>query len=60
MKEKCQTSVVCMNAMEIITKKENKEKVFRLPKDPTERERWIKIIPRDDIPDNPNTVICHL
>ena len=49
-----------MNAMEIITKKENKEKVFRLPKDPTERERWIKIIPRDDIPDNPNTVICHL
>ena len=36
----------------------NKEKVFRLPRDPTERERWIKMIPRDDIPDNSNTVIC--
>ena len=38
--------------------KENKEKVFRLPKDPVERERWMKIIPRDNIPDNPNTVLC--
>ena len=34
--------------------KASKEKVFRLPRDPTERERWIKMIPRDNIPDNPN------
>ena len=37
--------------------KASKEKVFRLPRDPTERERWIKMIPRDNIPENPNTVI---
>ena len=36
----------------------NREKVFRLPSDKEERERWINIIPRDNIPDSPNTVVC--
>ena len=39
------------------TTKQVKKKIFRLPRDPAERERWIKMIPRDNIPDNPNTVI---
>jgi len=33
--------------------------VYRLPKDPEERQRWIKAIPRDNIPDKPDiTVVC--
>ena len=36
----------------------NKVTVFRLPKDKDERERWMKAIPRDNIPDSPNTVVC--
>ena len=36
----------------------NKASVFRLPKDPTENERWRKAIPRDNIPNSPNTVVC--
>ena len=37
-----------------------KEKVtvYRLPSDSEERQRWIKAIPRDSIPDNPNNVVC--
>ena len=40
---------------------ENKEKVFRLPhaiKQKEDRDRWIKIIPRDNIPDNADTSVC--
>ena len=33
-------------------------KVYRLPKDPNERLRWISAIPRDNIPDSSNTVVC--
>ena len=36
-------------------------KVFRLPsekREPDERSRWIKAIPRDNIPDHKNTSIC--
>lgn len=36
----------------------DKVTVFRLPKDKYERERWMKAIPRDNIPDNDNTVVC--
>ena len=53
----CLTIVAYMIAM-VTYNKASKEKVFRLPRDPAERERWIKMIPRDNIPDNPNTVIC--
>ena len=37
-----------------------KEKVtvYRLPSDLEEQQRWIKAIPRDNIPDHPNTVVC--
>ena len=36
----------------------DKVSVFRLPKYKAERERWMKAIPRDNIPDSTNTVIC--
>ena len=29
----------------------NKVKTFRLPRKPEERQRWISLIPRDNIPD---------
>ena len=32
--------------------------MYRLPSDPEERQRRIKAIPRDNIPDRPNTVVC--
>ena len=32
--------------------------VYRLPSNPEERKRWIKAIPRDNIPDKPKTVVC--
>ena len=32
--------------------------VYRLPSDPEERQRWIRAIPRDNIPDKPDTVVC--
>ena len=34
------------------------KKVFRLPKNKEEREKWLKIIPRDNTPDSKNTVAC--
>ena len=37
---------------------ENKVKVFRLPKDEIERKRWLSAVPRDNIPDSKDTVIC--
>lgn len=36
----------------------DKVTVYRLPRDLAERERWIKAIPRDNIPNTPNTVVC--
>ena len=36
----------------------NKAKVFRLPTDKCERERWIRAIPRDNIPDSRDTSVC--
>ena len=36
----------------------NKASVFRLPKDAIENERWRTAIPRDNIPNSPNTVVC--
>ncbi|XP_065672039.1 THAP domain-containing protein 2-like [Hydra vulgaris] len=38
--------------------KENKVKVFRLPTNKEERTQWISIIPRDNILDSDNTVVC--
>ena len=39
--------------------KENERvSVYRLPSDPEERKRWMKAIPRDNIPDKPDTVVC--
>ena len=35
-----------------------KKKTFRLLKDKDEREKWSKVIPRDNIPDSKHTVVC--
>ena len=37
-----------------------KEKVtsYRLPSDYEKRQKWIKVIPRDNILDSPNIVVC--
>jgi hypothetical protein len=32
--------------------------VYRLPKDENERKKWLNNIPRDNIPDTNNTVVC--
>ena len=32
--------------------------VYRLPKDSEERERWLKYISRDNIPQSKDTVVC--
>ena len=32
--------------------------MYRLPKDSEERERWLKSIPRDNIPQSKDTVVC--
>ena len=39
---------------------ENKVSIYRIPgkKLIEERQRWLKIIPRDDIPVGPNTFVC--
>ena len=39
---------------------ENKAAVFRLPSDKMERERWLKVIPRDNIPDSKDTSVCEI
>ena len=39
----------------------NRETVFRLPskeREPEERQKWLKNIPRDNIPDHKDTVVC--
>ena len=36
----------------------NKEKVFRLPRDEKENERWRAAIPRDNIPVSKNVFVC--
>ena len=38
--------------------KNNVESTFRLPSNEEERNRWIQVIPRDNIPDRPDTVVC--
>ena len=38
--------------------KQTKVKFYRLPRNLEERERWHTIIPRDNIPDTKNTVVC--
>ena len=37
---------------------DNKKSTFRLPADEGERARWLASIPRDNIPDSKNTVVC--
>ena len=32
--------------------------MYRLPKDSEERERWLKSIPCDNMPQSKNTVVC--
>jgi hypothetical protein len=39
-------------------KESEKVTVYRLPSNPEERKRWMKAIPRDNIPDKPDTVVC--
>ena len=39
---------------------ENKAAVFRLPSDKMERERWLKVIPRDNIPDSKDSSVCEI
>ena len=39
-------------------KRERKEKVFRLPRKEDEKQRWLTIIPRDNIPVSSHTVVC--
>ncbi|XP_078486390.1 uncharacterized protein LOC144744898 [Ciona intestinalis] len=36
----------------------DKTPVFRLPPDKQERSRWLQAIPRDNIADRPDTVVC--
>jgi len=36
----------------------NKESTFRLPADEDERARWLASIPRDNIPNSKDTVVC--
>ena len=36
----------------------NKEKTFRLPRVEEERQRWLAIIPRSNIPKSKDTVVC--
>ena len=36
----------------------SKEKTFCLPKDKDDREKWLKVIPRDNIADSKHTVVC--
>ena len=36
----------------------NKTTTFRLPRDPEERQRWIKAIPRENIPDSYDSSLC--
>ena len=43
-----------LTAKEIMTK----VKVYRSPRNLEERKRWLTIIPRDNIPDTKNTVVC--
>ena len=38
--------------------KENKKKVFRLPPAETKRNRWSATLPRDNIPESKDTVVC--
>ena len=35
---------------------ERKQKVFRLPRNEEEKEQWIRVIPRDNIPISKHTV----
>ena len=35
-----------------------KTSVFRFSQDPNENERWRKPIPRDNIPESNDTVVC--
>jgi len=42
----------------VLHNKENKVRAFRLPKDSEEHKRWLTAIPRDNIPDTNNTVVC--
>ena len=37
---------------------QTKVKVYRLPRNLEERERWLTIIPRDNTPDIKNLVVC--
>ena len=38
--------------------KDKQIKVFRLPEDLKERKPWLSVIPRDNIPDHKDTVVC--
>ena len=41
-----------------VTNCNNQKNTFRFPKDPEENQRWRDVIPRENIPTHPNTVVC--
>ena len=56
MTSKCQENVVFWFLL-LIRLCKRKVNYYRLPKDPEEHQRWIKAIPRDNIPDKHDTVV---
>ena len=48
----------CVTACQGNYNEKNKVRVFRLPKDQDERERWLKVIPRANTPNHSDTVVC--
>ena len=52
-------NVVLLDVVEIMILKQKKRFfVYQMQKSYEERQRWIKSIPRDNIPDVANTFIC--
>ena len=41
-----------------VTDCNNQKNTFRFPKDHEENQRWRDVIPRENIPAHPNTVVC--
>ena len=46
------------NEKEVFQENNNKLSVYRFPKDPSERERWKKAVPNENLIVSDNTVIC--
>ena len=48
----------CINNCNGNYNEQNKVTVFRLPKNLDERQRWLAAIPRGNVPDGKDTVVC--